>query len=122
MLPPKDGGVALCVLDGQQRIASLYAVQKGLVYTHEGTRIDYKDICINLDLDLDVDEEIVVTEAPEAATSTSVFDLLNADITDLMTNCPDKQHLKRVDIYRKRLTGYDFSTIVMDSYPIDIAC
>jgi len=32
---PKTGEAVLYVLDGQQRITSLYAVQKGLVHTHE---------------------------------------------------------------------------------------
>jgi hypothetical protein len=32
------------------------------------------------------------------------------------------KYLDKVDIYRKRLTSYDFSTIVIPDYPIDIAC
>ena len=36
------------VLDGQQRITSLYAIRKGIRITKEGNEIDYQDISINL--------------------------------------------------------------------------
>ncbi|MBL0344426.1 DUF262 domain-containing protein [Candidatus Villigracilis affinis] len=32
------------------------------------------------------------------------------------------QYLERIDEYRSRLLGYDFSTVVIEDYPIDIAC
>ena len=119
----KIGESVQYVLDGQQRITSLYAVQKGLVYSRDGKEIDYKDVCINLDVDPDADEQIVLTEPPASGdTSISVHALLTGDLTALVTGYPDSTHLERIDIYRKRLTGYDFSTIVMDAYPIDIAC
>src|SRR5690349_2752184 len=37
------------ILDGQQRITSLYAIRKGIRITKDGDEIDYKDIFINLD-------------------------------------------------------------------------
>lgn len=37
------------VLDGQQRLTSLYAIRKGLRITREGKEINYKDISINLE-------------------------------------------------------------------------
>lgn len=122
-LPPtRDGDAYLYILDGQQRITSLYAVQKGVFYDCEGTHRDYSTICVNLDIDPDADTDIVLTEATPLATSISVFDLLNGSVSDLARRFPTGQHLNRIDIYRSRLTGYDFSTIVMDSYPIEIAC
>ena len=119
----KSGDNVQYVLDGQQRITSLYGVQKGLVFTRDGKEIDYKDICIHLDVDPDADEQIVYTEPDESDnTFITVYELLNGDLTALVKNYPGAIHLERIDIYRKRLTGYDFSTIVMDAYPIDIAC
>ena len=118
-----SGDTVQYVLDGQQRITSLYAVQKGLVYSRDGKEIDYKDICINLDMDPDSDEQIVYIEPPaDGSAFISVHDLLVGDLTSLVKAYPDSNHLERIDIFRKRLTGYDFSTILMDSYPIDIAC
>jgi len=118
----RNGETVQYVLDGQQRITSLYGVQKGIVCTREGKEIDYKDICINLDVDPDADEQIVYTEPTEDYTFISVYQLLNGDLTSFVNEYSGSTHLKRIDTYRKRLTGYDFSTIVMDAYPIDIAC
>src|SRR5690348_10117027 len=47
------------VLDGQQRITSLYAVRKGVRITKEGQVIDYKDISIDLSRNPDAENEIV---------------------------------------------------------------
>ncbi len=121
-LPPVPKGDAVhYVLDGQQRITSLYAVRKGLIITKDGKELDYKDICIRLDADPDADEEIVTTEPPEDARSISVYKLLNGTLTEFLSDY-SKDELKKIEVYQKRLTGYDFSTIVISEYPIDIAC
>jgi len=122
---PKGESV-LYVLDGQQRITSLYAARKGLIYTKEGEsgergEIDYKDISISLAPDPNADEEVVLTEPPENDSYISVHELLKGDFTDWMEEY-SKEELKKIEVYKKRLTGYDFSTIVMPEYPLDIAC
>ncbi len=55
------------VLDGQQRITSLYAVRKGVRITREGEEIDYKRISIDLSRDPDAEDQIVSAEPPEPA-------------------------------------------------------
>lgn len=122
---PKGESV-LYILDGQQRIMSLYAARKGLIYTTEGENgdrreTDYKDISISLAEDPDADEEIVMIEPPQNGSYISVHELLKGDFTDWMEEY-SKEELKKIEIYKKRLTGYDFSTIVMPEYPLDIAC
>jgi len=109
------------ILDGQQRLTSLYAVRKGIILTREGKEIDYRDICIRLDREPDSDDEVVLTEAPADEVPTiTVHELLEAGIAKLVKKYPD--HIDTIDAYQKRLKGYDFSTIVIDSYSIDIAC
>jgi len=120
------GESVMYVLDGQQRITSLYAVRKGLIYATDGKNgerleIDYKDITINLGLDPDADEEVVLIDPPEDESYITVHELLSGDFTDWM-DIFDKPELKKIETYKKRLTGYDFSTIVMPDYPLDIAC
>jgi len=117
---PKGDSV-FYVLDGQQRITSLYAVRKGIRITKEGREVDYKDISINLAYEPDEDEEIVGIEPPEDVPSISVYKLLNGSLMELIDEY-EKNELKKIEIYQKRLTGYDFSTIVISDYPIDIAC
>ena len=120
------GESVMYILDGQQRITSLYAVRKGLIYVADGKNgekleIGYKDITINLALDPDADEEVVLIEPPDDTPYISVHELLSGDFTDWMETY-DKSELKKMETYKKRLTGYDFSTIVMSDYPLDIAC
>lgn len=115
------GDAVYYVLDGQQRITSLYAVRKGLRITKEGQEVDYKDISINLRYEPDDDEELVSIEPPESARSISVFELLNGKFTELSKKYKNDE-LEKIEIYQERLKGYDFSTIVISDYPIDIAC
>lgn len=118
--PPRGDSVRY-VLDGQQRITSLYAVRKGLIITKEGREIDYKDITINLTLDPDDDETVIVTEPLQQARFITVYKLLNGRLPEFMDEY-SREELDKIDIYQRRLTGYDFSTIVISDYPLDIAC
>ena len=117
--PPK-GDAVFYVLDGQQRLTSLYAVQKGLRMTKDGRELDYKDISINLACDPDEDDQVVTVEPLPDTPSISVYKLLNGSLREFLQEYEDE--IEKIDVYRKRLTGYDFSTIVISEYPIDIAC
>ncbi len=109
------------ILDGQQRITSLYAVRHGLRITRDGKEIDYKDICVDIDAETDSEEESVYSEVPEhAGTTLSVHELLSKDITDF--DGYSKEQRKRIQTYRERLTGYDFSVIEIPGHTIDVAC
>ncbi len=121
-LPSAPPGQAVYyVLDGQQRITSLYAVRKGLRLTKEGKEIDYQDISINLELDPDADERVVLVGLQEDVTKISVYKLLNGSIVEFVDEYT-KGQLQKIETYQKRLKGYDFSTIVISNYPIDVAC
>jgi hypothetical protein len=61
------------VLDGQQRITSLYAIRKGIRITKDGEEIDYKDIYIDLDYESGVDEQVVVASQLPNRNYVSVF-------------------------------------------------
>ncbi len=115
------GDAVFYVLDGQQRITSLYAVRKGVIIDVEGREENYKDISINLALDPDDDERIVATEPLEGIRSISVFKLLNSSLVEFFDGY-SRDELKKIEVYQRRLTGYDFSIIIIADYPIDIAC
>lgn len=122
----KRGATSFYILDGQQRITSLYAVRKGLLYKFinkngDKIEIDYKDISIDLSMDPDADEEVVLISPPEEAPYISVHELLSGTFIKWMKRY-DEEGLEKIETYQKRLTGYDFSTIVMPDYPLDIAC
>jgi hypothetical protein len=113
------GDAAFYVLDGQQRITSLYAVRKGVVFNKEGEEIDYSQISIDLDQDPDSDEQVVITDPPDDSPFITVHKLLTGTVTEFAKLY--SPYLEKIDAYRSRLTGYDFSVIVIPEYPIDIA-
>ena len=117
--PPK-GDAVMYVLDGQQRITSLYAVRKGVRFTKEGQEMDCRRISISLALDPEEDEQVVSIDPPEKAPYITVHKLLNGTVREFAREYPD--FLDKIDIYRKRLTGYNFSTIVIGECPIEVAC
>jgi len=115
------GETVYYVLDGQQRITSLYAVRKGIRWNKDNVEINYQDISINLLLDPDSDEDVVTLEPPTDAPFISVYKVLHGSLTEFLEEFTIEQ-LRKIEVYQKRLTGYDFSTIVISNYPIDIAC
>ncbi|WP_447871339.1 GmrSD restriction endonuclease domain-containing protein [Serratia fonticola] len=115
------GDYAQYILDGQQRITSLYAIRKGLRISKDGKEINYKDIYVNLDYDPLNDEQIVTSQKNGDKVYVSVYDLLNEKMGELFKQVGfDKSDL--VEEYKTRLTTYDFATITIKDYPIDIAC
>ena len=115
------GDYAQYILDGQQRITSLYAIRKGIRITKDGKEIDYKDIFINLDYDAEKDEQIVVTEKVDGNRYESVHDVLSKPLGSFYKTLGHEQ-ADQVQAYRNTLTTYDFSTITIKDYPIEVAC
>jgi hypothetical protein len=110
------------ILDGQQRITSLYAIRKGIRITKDGKIVDYRDIFIDLDHDPSKDEQIVVTEQLHGKRYLSVHRVLTSQIMDLLDEFPSRTILKQIETYKSKLTSYDFSSITIKDYPIDVAC
>lgn len=50
----------------------------------------------------------------------SVHTLLNGTLTKFVDDY--REQLQKIETYQQRLKGYDFSTIVISDYPIDVAC
>ena len=71
-------------------------------------------------VDPDQEEDVVLEAPPEHQDYISVHELLNATVATLASKY--KEHLNTVSMYKERLEGYDFSTVVIDSYPIEVAC
>jgi hypothetical protein len=115
------GDYAQYILDGQQRITSLYAIRKGLRISKDGKEINYRDIYVNLDYDPLSDEQIVTSQKEEEKAYVSVHELLTRRLGELFKQVgADKADL--AEEYKTKLTTYDFATITIKDYPIDIAC
>jgi hypothetical protein len=116
-----QGDYVQYVLDGQQRITSLYAIRKGITLSKEGREIDYKDIFIDLDYDPSTDDQIIVTDQVEGRRYESVHGLLSRPLGDFYRTLPHNV-ADKLERYKTKLTSYDFSSITIKDYPIEIAC
>jgi len=109
------------ILDGQQRITSLYAIRKGIRITKDGQELDYKDIFIDLNYAPEKDEQVVVTEKQKSKQYVSVHDILSKPLGTFYKTLGHEQ-AESIETYKNRLTSYDFSCITIKDYPIEVAC
>lgn len=105
------------ILDGQQRIASLFVIVEGLTIDKDGRKENYKNIYIDLEAQYD-SENIVKVDEPMGRHIT-VHALLNEKISDLANEY--KGYLEKIDAYQDALRNYDFSTILISEYPMEKA-
>ena len=105
------------VLDGQQRLATLYACIKGLMVQQEGKKnpTDYKEFYVDLEEDPDDPESIVVTETKPTHTSIKFHQLLDQDLNWYPQNYPNKKHQDRISHYVKTVQSYAFSIIEINN-------
>jgi hypothetical protein len=118
--PPKDGEMASYVLDGQQRITTLFATLKGLpVVRDSGQTDDFSKLYI--DLDSSDDEPIVVADVStkQPMTFIRLTDLLYGGLKSLASY--DNRYLEKLEEYKRRIESYDFSIIEVRDVPIDVA-
>ena len=119
-LPPTPAGDYIqYVLDGQQRLTTLFATVRGLSVQRDGRTDDFSQMYI--DLDADSDQDLVLTDVSEKEDQSfiSVTDLLSAEFTTL-AGFPEKYHDK-MQHYKRVLEGYNFSVILVPEAPIDVA-
>ena len=107
------------VLDGQQRMTSIFASLKGLKIQRDGVIEDFAEIFI--DLTASDDDEIVLTDvtSKDPKTVVRIVDLINADLSFLFSY-PAEYHL-RLDELRTRIKNYAFSTVLLREAPINVA-
>lgn len=128
-LPPTPkGDYAEQVLDGQQRLTSLYAACKGLKVARDDHEDDFGAIYVDLDVDPSDDAEaslVAIAPQGDVATTTTggrcvrLVDLL-ANEFELLSNLTDARR-KRLQAYQKRMQTYQFSIILIQDAPIDVA-
>ena len=117
--PPK-GDFVNFVLDGQQRLTSLFASLKGLeVVRGSGKTDDFSKMYI--DLTADEDEQIILTDIHDKKSKSyiSINDLLYGDFA-LLASYP-KKYGEKLRSYKQRVENYSFSIISVEEAPLDIA-
>jgi hypothetical protein len=115
---PKGDAVKY-VLDGQQRLTSLFVTLKGLSIKREDRTDDFSRIWV--DLSVDEDDEIILTdiEGRDPKEIIQLKDLLLGDFAYLASFQQEFQN--RIRTYKNRVESYQFSAILMKDSTIDVA-
>ncbi len=119
-----EGTKVQYVLDGQQRITSLYAAFLGAKLQKVGEKkiTDYAQIFIDLDKDINENDDQVITSEPSGENIVSLSDVLN--FMDRMTDIKDRysdEDFKKIHSYSRAFDTYDFSTVLLRKEDIDSA-
>ncbi|MBS1793151.1 MAG: DUF262 domain-containing protein [Acidobacteria bacterium] len=108
------------VLDGQQRLTTLFATLKGLkIQRHDEKIEDYDEIYINLDASEDDEIVVIDKEGLDESALIRLTDLLYGELT-LLFGYDRKYHPKLQD-YKTRIESYNYSIILVRDAPLDIA-
>ena len=116
---PEKGDFVNFVLDGQQRLTSLFASLKGLQIKRDNRIDDYSNMFI--DLNARDDEQIVILDVSNKTEKSyiKITDLLYSGLT-FLASFPE-EYLKKLEEYKKRIESYLFSIINLKEAPLDIA-
>lgn len=120
-----DGVKVQYVLDGQQRITSLFAAYLGARIQKVGERkiTDYGNIVVNLNVDISDNDEQVITEEPIGDKYISLFEVLNFSYSKSkkLSTYFSEEELQKIDDYSTAFKTYEFSTVVLRKEDIDSA-
>lgn len=119
-LPDLPEGDALkYVLDGQQRLTSLYVTLKGLNIERDGTQDDFSQMWV--DLAAGDEDDMVVLDNSDIPEDQLILlkDLLHGDFQYLGSFKPEFQ--EKIKVYKNRIESYQFSAVLIKEAPIDVA-
>ena len=108
------------VLDGQQRLTTLFATLEGLKLSKNSEREqDYSQIFVNLDAK--EDDEIVVIDVEEIDDGSLIklTDLLYGDLS--LLSAFNKKYHSKIQDYKSRIESYNYSIILIRDAPLDVA-
>ncbi len=107
------------VLDGQQRLTSLYASFRGLKVPRDERVDDFSEIYVDLRASGEDQVAVVGADGKKPDSVVRMVDLLNEDFTFLASY--PKEHHQALSDYKKRLETYSFSTILVNEAPLEVA-
>ena len=113
------------ILDGQQRITSLFAAYKGVTVPSKDKKkpIEFNDIVVNLDADINNTDEQIVIPKPKSGKYLSLNEVLHFSYTKSL-ELPeefDNSDKAKIDLYSKAFDKYDFSTVYLRKDDIESA-
>lgn len=120
-----DGTKVEYVLDGQQRITSLFAAYRGAKIQKAGEKkvTDYGDIVVNIGVDISESDGQVISAEPSGGKSISLSTVLNfsfAKAKELESQFSPEE-LALIDSYATAFRTYEFSIVILRKEDIDSA-
>lgn len=117
---PPTGDYVNFVLDGQQRITSLFAAMKGVkIIRSDEKEEDFSKIYVDLDAEDDESIVSILNQDNEKHELIKFNKLLTGGLTSL-AKYPEKYH-KKLEEYKKRIESYNYSIISVEEAPIEVA-
>ena len=108
------------ILDGQQRITSLYVAIKGLSLKIQDSRLNPKTIDYS-EITFDLDKEEFVIKKPDNARFVSLASMLEEDHLSLFKSLTDER-AKAFDACYKRFNSYPLSVVYVRDQSLSEAC
>ncbi len=122
-LPPvPEGNFSNQVLDGQQRITSLFASIKAAKVKQKNKIEDFSTLTVDLLAEPHTDDPVVLPVPPEdrdPQTWISLKDLVEGPISTI-AQYPEAVH-ERLQQYRNAVSNYNFSVVTVSEAPIEVA-
>lgn len=120
-----EGTKVQYVLDGQQRITSLFAAYLGAQIQKTGEKkiTNYRDIFVNLDKDITENDDQVITAEPIGEKFISLYDVLgfgykkSKELSDRFS----EDEIETIHGYSTAFKTYEFSTVILRKEDIDSA-
>jgi hypothetical protein len=115
--PP--GNAVKYVLDGQQRLTSLFVTLNGLKIHREDYDDDYSQMW--LDLEASEEDDLVLLDVKGRKDDSIIMlqELLHGEF-DFLASFP-KAAQQRIKLYKNRIESYQFSAVQITDAPIDVA-
>ena len=108
------------VLDGQQRMTSIYVALKGAkIVNEDGVPVDYGNIYVDLKAAMD-EQIVVIAKEDDDNRYISVVDLVHAK-TRWLTEHYSSDDLDVIDNYKDAIKTYQFTKIDIIDAPLDVA-
>jgi uncharacterized protein with ParB-like and HNH nuclease domain len=115
---PKGDAVKY-VLDGQQRLTSLFVSLKGLKILREEHEEDFSEFWVDLTVDEHAEIVLLDVEGRNQKGVIQLKDLLSGDFAFLASFGKSAQ--EKIRTYKNRIESYQFSAILIKEAPIDVA-
>lgn len=119
--PPPEDDYVFQVLDGQQRITSLFASLEGIKLSEKN---DFSTIIVDLDANPDGDDQLVLAteqDLPTGHASIPFKTLRTQSVLALLDLGFTKPQLTRVEAYKQRIETYQFPTVEIIDAPLSVA-